>query len=777
MDYRRDKRVSWRVVFGLEEPGDRDWPLVRAAQLREVAIHARLPVVVHFIVTALILVQYRQLAPAGLLAAWGIFNLLLAVSIAHQPRRALRYESGAPRQAIAEIVFHAALVAASWCVPLLFFPAYADGSQLFGYMAATIALIGAVPVVMAAIPAAGLVTCAIAGSALAFSMHLIGLEIYASAALAYAACNALATALQGRSVLGRLRSEISHDKQTEVVDMLLRQNDGETSDWLWQIDARRSIVEPSERFVEAAGLAREDLDGLPLLRLLAGAGWEHGEIGEAVRKFAEQLQAGRPITDHLLPVEIGGEQRWWRISGVPRIDSGRRITGYRGVMADVTESEAAERRIHRMAHFDALTGLANRAHINELLQERIQRASDAGAICAMLMIDLDRFKAVNDSLGHPVGDRLLETVADRLRNALRPGDHCGRLGGDEFAMVIARVSSSQSLEERARRIIRLISEPYRIDGHVLHIGASIGSALYPKDGRSAPTLLRNADMALYRAKESGRGVHAGYDPKLLDKAERRRAVETELRKAIDGDEFSLAFQPVMTVGSNDPAGFEALLRWHNDRLGDVAPEEFLPVAEETRLIDALGAWVFEKACAEAVRWPERYRLAINLSAGQLRNPRLAETILATLDGCGLDPERLEVETTEAVLSRDHGATFENFDKLRARGVTVALDDFGTGYSTLSMIGQTRFSAIKIDKSFIHRAENGSEASIAVIKAVIAIADSLGIATVVEGVESHDQLALAASLGCRQAQGFFLGKPVSAEAVRAKIGEAPSEAAA
>ncbi|MCA1748153.1 MAG: EAL domain-containing protein [Sphingomonadales bacterium] len=674
-------------------------------------------------------------------------------------------------------MFHAALVSLSWCVPLLAFPAYGAPAQSIGYAAAAIALIGATPVVFAAVPLAGLLCCAIAGAGLAGAMHLIGYDNYAWAAIAYAAVNAVATALHGRKTITRLRGEIARNAQQELVDMLLRQNSGEQSDWLWQIDGRKCILDPSSRFAEAAGTEQSQLEGMPLLRLLGGAAWDEGRVNGELRDFAARLQRGRTFSDYMLRINLAGEDRWWKISGAPRIAPEGHISGYRGVMADVTESEANERETHHMAHFDALTGLANRSHINQLLQDQIQSASDGGKISAFLMIDLDRFKAINDTLGHPIGDELLKMVGARLESLTRPGDRCGRLGGDEFAMVIADVDSSHMLDERARQIITRLSQPYEVDGHVLHIGASAGSALYPKDGRSAPTLLRNADLALYRAKESGRGIHASYEPLLSRKAERRRAIELALRKAIEKDEFTLVYQPVMTLGLRDPAGFEALLRWRNDELGLVPPAEFLPIAEETRLIDSIGAWVFRHACKEAADWPERYRLAINLSAGQLRNPRLAEIILAALRQSGLAPKRLEIETTEAVLNTDNNSAFETFDILQKRGVTVALDDFGTGYSTLSMIGQARFTSIKIDKSFIHRAEHGSEASTAVIKAVIAMADSLGIATIVEGIESDDQLSLAASLGCRQAQGFFLGRPMPAEAVRAHIGMALDEAAA
>ena len=769
--------LRWRVLLGFASPDDRDWPLVRAAQLRAFDKHFRFPLLISPIAALLVIVQLWGAAPPALLLSWFMLQLISASFIYGALARRRDHAKGAPRSAVNRLVIQMTLAGIVWAIPLFSFAPYGNATQHIGYAAIALAIIGAAPAMCAAVPAAGIVLVTIVGSSLAFMLHSVGLDLLAIAALAYAACNVYALFHHGRSLLARLYDVIKHDRQNAVVGLLMGEREGESSSWIWQIDGRKCVVDPSHRFCEATGLDPAGLEGRPLLRLLAGPGWDTGDVGDDVRDFIARLQRGETFNELVLRVPIGTRMRFWKISGAPRIENGRAVTGYRGVIADVTESEASQRNIHRMAHFDALTGLANRTHFNELLHSRIAQASERGEIAACLMIDLDRFKAVNDTLGHPVGDRLLEMVAERLKSTLGKGDKCGRLGGDEFAMVLATVSSSTALDERARNIIRHLSQPYRVGDHQLHIGASIGSAIFPKDGRSAPTLLRNADLALYKAKESGRGVHAAFDPTLLRKAEHRRAVELALRSALANREFRLVYQPVYTLGSGAVAGYEALLRWDNETVGQVPPDRFLPIAEETRIIDPIGEWVVRTACAEAATWPDHMRLAINLSAGQLRNPRLADSILAALNGAGMSPDRLEIETTEAVLRKENETAFRTFDRLRKAGVTIALDDFGTGYSTLSLIGQTRFNSIKIDRDFIKTAEEGSEAGVAVIRAVIAMADSLGIATIIEGVETERQFALANQLGCRQVQGYFVSRPMSPEDLREGLSKRRDSAAA
>ncbi len=769
-------RLGWLEILGLRDPQDSSWRLVQGAQLREFSGSSLLPIVGVLLSAAFVAWQFWGVVPHGLMIAWLSVLALNTLSSAVSRRRNLRLQDGATRADVRRAVRHSAIYALFWAVPPLFFASVGSPEQILLVTTVSLVMMGAATLMLIAVPLAGIVTVCMIGGSLAIMLAGLGLPIFAGIAFSYAICLSYTLLVNGRALIARLCNDLTLDEQRDVVNLLLRQDNGQDSDWLWQIDGRKCIVDPSPRFVKGAGLKAEEIDGMPFFQLLAGADWEKGEVSEEIRQLVTKLQRGETFSEYTLPVKANGEQRWWKISGTPKLGRDRHVTGYRGVIADVTDRQATERQTHRMAHYDGLTRLPNRAHTNRLLHDRIAKAAGDNQPCAFLMIDLDRFKAINDTLGHPVGDRLLEQVARRLSGLAGPADKCGRLGGDEFAMVIAHPRSKTDLNRRARDIILALSKPYIVDEQTLYIGASVGSAVYPGDGRSAPTLLRNADLALYRAKESGRGIHAAYEPALLQKAEERRAIEGALRQALKNGEFHLVYQPVISVDSREIAGFEALLRWTNGELGTISPDRFIPIAEETRLIDPIGEWVFRTACAEAASWPEHYRLAINLSEGQLRNPRLAGDILSALSRSGLDPGRLEVETTESVLNKDNEQALRTFAKLRSLGVTAALDDFGTGYSTLSFIGKARFNSIKIDQNFIRTAQSGSRTSIAIIRAVVAMADSLDISTIVEGVENDAQFTLAKRLGCSQVQGYFLERPMEASAVKILVADRKEAAA-
>ncbi|QLC24718.1 EAL domain-containing protein [Parasphingopyxis algicola] len=770
-------QLGWLEILGLREPQDGEWKLVRAAQLRELSRNSLLPVVAVLLATLSSASLFWNSVPGEIMALWLIILFIGLVSIASARRANLKRTGGARRSDLMMAVANCTILGLFWSIPPIFFAQYGNMEQIITIAAFSLALMGATALMLNVVPLAGIMLNGMIGVSLSVMLFNQGLTLLAALTFSYGLCLTFTMLINGRSVIGRLRTDIALAEQREVVKLMLRQENSAESDWLWQVDARKCIIEPSQRFAAAASMDTAALEGMPLLDLLAGPEWRQEALSDEIRELLKKMQAGRTFSEFMLPVRIDDEERWWKISGTPRLSANRHVIGYRGVIADVTDREAIERRIYHMAHFDALTGLPNRAYTNDLLRDRIANAAANSQYCAFLMIDLDRFKAINDTSGHPIGDKLLEQVAERLNGLLRLGDKCGRLGGDEFAMVIANFRSSEDLDRRAREIIVRLSEGYTVEDQLLHIGASVGSAVYPKDGGTAAALLRKADLALYRAKGSGRGTHSPYEPALLHKAEERRAIESALREAIEKGELHLVYQPVVTLASREIAGFEALLRWTSPTLGEVPPEKFIPIAEETRLIDPIGEWVFREACSEAATWPDQYRLAVNLSAGQLRNPRLSEAIVSALSDSGLAPTRLELETTEAILSSDSEQAIQTFEQLRGLGVTMALDDFGTGYSTLGFIGRTSFNSIKIDRRFIRDAESGSKSSIAIIRAVIAMADSLGIATIAEGIENDQQYVIAEKLGVAQVQGYFLDRPMGREDVLNRIGAAPGRAVA
>nr|WP_208417823.1 EAL domain-containing protein [Sphingopyxis panaciterrae] len=558
----------------------------------------------------------------------------------------------------------------------------------------------------------------------------------------------------------RRAEETLHEKN-ETVSLLLREFEETSADWLWQTDNARRLVHVSPRLAYALGASTDGLEGVPLLQALSGDAWETGQFPRSLHDMAERMKRRESFSNLIVPVTIDGKPRWWELSASPRLDETGKFLGFRGVGSDVTEQRASAEQIAKMARFDNLTGLPNRLHLNEELARALKHATDAKSRCALLMIDLDRFKAVNDTLGHPVGDKLLAQVAARLKGMIERGMTCGRLGGDEFAVVMQDLPSALDAEELAQRIIAAISRPYVVDNHQLFVGASIGFAIGPQDGATVETLTRNADLALYKSKDKGGNHVAAYVASLHAQAEERRVMEQELRGALDRGEFELYYQPVVTAGDGTLNGFEALIRWHNQKLGNVSPGRFIPLAEDSRLISPIGEWVLRTACHEAMRWPSNLKVAVNVSAEQLTDPAFASVVVSALAQSGLTPERLEIEVTESVFLRDGGGAAQLLDQLISLGIRLSLDDFGTGYSSLGYLRKTQFSTIKVDRSFVVGAAKGSIESIAIIRAVVALADSLGMSTTAEGAETEVEVETLRALGCSNIQGYYYGRPMPA----------------
>jgi diguanylate cyclase (GGDEF)-like protein len=419
-----------------------------------------------------------------------------------------------------------------------------------------------------------------------------------------------------------------------------------------------------------------------------------------------------------------------------------------------------------MAHHDALTLLPNRLLYRENLKQNLARARRDQPI-SVLCLDLDDFKAVNDTLGHPVGDALLKVVAERLLKCVPDTDTVARLGGDEFAIVQAAGTQPVAAKMMAQQLIETIGEPYEIDGHSVVIGTSVGIALAPSDGDDPDELLKNADMALYRAKADGRGTYRFFEPKMDADMQARRLLEMDLRGALARNEFDLFYQPLVDVNAESINGFEALLRWRHPQRGLVPPTEFVPLAEEIGLISPIGAWVLKQACKDAATWPKDLRVAVNLSPVQFRSRALVLDVVAALGASGLAASRLELEITEAVMLQDTEATLATLAQLKALGLHISMDDFGTGYSSLSYLRRFPFDKIKIDQSFIRDLSVRPE-SLAIVRAVAGLGSTLGIATTAEGVETPDQLRAVRAEGCTQVQGFLLGLPVPASEIPAVL---------
>jgi diguanylate cyclase (GGDEF)-like protein/PAS domain S-box-containing protein len=439
------------------------------------------------------------------------------------------------------------------------------------------------------------------------------------------------------------------------------------------------------------------------------------------------------------------------------------------VVEDVTERREAEEKIAHLAHYDSLTNLPNRVLFRERLERELTKAAD-GHQFALFYIDIDEFKGINDSLGHHVGDELLKTVANRIRGCLKESDLIARLGGDEFAVVQTDVGSADEAADLVTRIHAAIRQPYQCLGHQLSTDASIGIALAPQDGIDHDQLIKNADLAMYAAKSSGRRTHRFFEPAMDASAKARLMMEQDLRQALLNGGFELHYQPVVHFSRNEVSGCEALLRWRHPERGMVSPAEFIPVAEDTGLINAIGDWVLRTACAEAATWPEHIRLAVNVSPVQLKNQTLALRIAGALAASGLKPCRLEIEITEAVLIRDDEAALAILHQLRDIGVRIALDDFGTGFSSLSYLKRFPFDKIKIDRCFVSDISE-VDASSSIVQAVVNIATALNMTTTAEGVETEAQRELLRKLGCNEMQGYLFSAPKPGAEVKRLFGTA------
>jgi diguanylate cyclase (GGDEF)-like protein len=439
------------------------------------------------------------------------------------------------------------------------------------------------------------------------------------------------------------------------------------------------------------------------------------------------------------------------------LDSNRRLE------AEVAQRKRSEARVQHMAYHDALTNLGNRLLLRENLEQRLVRLPERGETLAIVALGLDFFKTVNETLGPAVGDALLRKASERLRNEIGENDVLARLGGDEFGIVLGSLDEAEETGAIARRLIATLSAPYEIDGHQVVVGASAGITVCPGDGVETDRLLKNADLALYRAKTVGRGTFRFFEPEMDARAQARRALEADLRKALANGEFEIHYQPLVSLDSNRVSGFEALLRWHHPERGLIPPLDFIPLAEEIGLIAPVGEWVLREACAQATTWPDEIKLSVNLSPVQFKGGRLAQTVMGALAASGLAPNRLDLEITEMVLLHDDEGNRATLHRLRDLGIGISIDDFGTGYSSLSYLRSFPFDKIKIDKSFVRDLSSRLDCD-AIIRAVAGLGATLGVTTTAEGVETEEQLEKLRERGCGEVQGYLFSRPIPAAEV-------------
>jgi len=560
-------------------------------------------------------------------------------------------------------------------------------------------------------------------------------------------------------------SQMATDRDGQLA--LLRVAVDHMSQGLCMFAPDRKLIMSNKRYAELYGIPpgrmRPGMDLAEILasRIAAGNVPAMGQDAyiERMREIANRRQPAETIIEQT-------DGRVFLLGYVPLANG-----GWVATHQDITDRRLAEAKIAHMARHDALTKLPNRTSFREQLEQALARVK-RGEMIAVLCLDLDRFKGINDTLGHHFGDLLLAEVANRLRNCVRETDTVSRLSGDEFAILQVALKEPAEATNLARRIVDAFAEPYDLEGHQAAVGTSVGIAIAPVDGSDPDQIMRNADLALYRAKADGRGTYRFFEPEMDNRMQARRALEADLKRAIAEHEFTLHYQSIVNLKSKQIGAFEALLRWNHPTRGMIEPADFIPLAEEAGLIVPLGEWVIRQACRDAVSWPEHIRVAVNLSPVQLRSGNLVPTVAAATTSSGLEPARLELEITETVMIQDIEATLETLNKLRAIGVRISMDDFGTGYSSLSHLRKFPFDTIKIDRSFVHDMGVGED-TVAIVRAVSALGKSLGMTTTAEGVETAEQLERVESEGYTEVQGFLFSRPAPASEIANLLAKNPS----
>ena len=546
----------------------------------------------------------------------------------------------------------------------------------------------------------------------------------------------------------QLKTNADMGSASESASLLLQEYEQRGVGWLWQVDGENRVTYISSRMTALLGKPASALLGHSLPALLGG----NAELGRI-------LLEKQPFNSLEMELKTARGTRWVSIAGDPIIDTAGRFEGFRGVGSDITEIRHTQERLTHLANVDVLSGLPNRGRVRQLLGEALRQATVSNVPCAIMFLDLDGFKPVNDTFGHPKGDAVLQAVAKRLVEQVGPDGHVGRMGGDEFAIVVTDAQSRKKVEMLADSIIRSVAEPYMIDQTEIRIGVSVGCAFGPIDGATVDDLILKADLALYQAKDAGRGVAKYFSAELQSEQDDRVRLETDLRNAIAAKQFHLMFQPLVSAKTQNLIGFEALIRWNHPQRGLIPPPVFIPVAEESGLMGAIGEWVIEEACRAIASWPEPITVAINISPKQIVMPSLPNMVSQALSRYRVPGNRLELEVTEGVFLGAENATLDTLKRLRALGVGIALDDFGTGYSSIGYLNKAVFHKLKIDGSFVREAGTRPE-NVAIIQSIVQLAKSFRMNVTAEGVETAEDFERMRDLGVDTIQGYLFGRPLS-----------------
>jgi diguanylate cyclase (GGDEF)-like protein len=777
-----DKRIDdWRqrclaLIHEVVPDESVDGPIARHFRARQIqALLNILPLITvgNAINTITICWSLWETVPRWLLAIWcmvGVFSLTVA---AFWWRRMIvpGLRTTASRRSVQFIVWQVLFFSMAWAsLPVGLFPSL-DHTGAMLVACVTVGMIcGGAFMLSPMAPAALTYVLALAvlcGGGLFFSPYggsgalMLLLAVYVVIMCGVVLAN-------GQIFMSRLRAEAETERQKQLIDLLLRDFEEHASDWLWEISPTGHLRHVSSRLAQCFDMTAKVLQQRPFTEIIAGILPPDDDDAEAaLNRMTTCIRLGQPFRDMEVTVEVRHEIQCWSLTAKPLYDEHGRSAGWRGIGADITQARRARDELARMANFDALTGLANRHRFSAELGRLALDPHMPRRPCALVYLDLDNFKHVNDSLGHAVGDQLLRRVAGRLKTCVAEGDLLARLGGDEFALLSWRYASQDEASALAERLVTLMSEPCQLDDAMVEVRASVGVALAPRDGADPQSLLQCADLALYAAKAAGRNTYRFFQSEMGESARARVRLQHELGQALMAKQFTLHFQPQTRLDTGEVIGFEALVRWQHSERGLIGPGEFIPVAEETGQIVPLGNWVLREACRAAAKWPSHLRVAVNLSAVQFRSSAVIDLVDEALAESGLAPERLEVEITESALIEDHDGAHATLTALRSRGVRVALDDFGTGYSSLAYLKRFPMDKLKIDGMFVRSLDCDQDAQ-AVVTAIISLARALRLDTTAEGIETAEQLVMLKALGCDDVQGFLISRPMPATEIPAYL---------
>ncbi|MCB1417907.1 MAG: EAL domain-containing protein [Notoacmeibacter sp.] len=727
--------------------------------------------------TGALMTTFVMMAPGRVLDLLLWFGAFLALSVYVRGGRTVRKTFGIKRekrtahQRLALLSVQIMCAGALWCVaPILFYPGSSPEQQMI--MTLVVAgVMGTGAIAMKAMPnLAGAFSALVSiGLIIGVGMESASVSLAAVLLVAFYFTSVMHSVNEtGRIFVDRLVKQFEIEKSKELFTMLFRDFEDSTSDWMWEINHDMSISHVSPQFFKDERTRGFPLHGRSIRYTLKDPNVpEHKRANARMpRALTEALAHRRPFRDVVAAVMIGNKWRYWKISGRPVYAPDGSFQGMRGACSDITESHSASNRLEFLAMHDALTGLPNRENFGGVLNHALETYRRSGTGFALMAMDLDKFKMVNDTLGHQAGDEVLACVARRLERFTGETVTVSRFGGDEFCLLVVGEGAERRARVMAGSILDAIAVPMEITSGKVEIGCSIGVALAPGDGVNQEALHRNADLALYRAKGEARSAFRFFEPAMDAVARKQQELEYELRSALRKNEFELYFQPLADARTGKIVCHETLLRWNSEKFGRVPPDEFIRIAEKSGLIEEIGEWVIRHACMEAAKWPDGCRVAVNLSPRQMEGFRILDVVASALSDSRLIPSRLELEVTESVLETDPEHAAGLLRSIRALGSRISLDDFGTGYSSLSYLVRFPIDKLKIDRSFVQGAESSTQ-NLAIIRAIVSLARTMNVKITAEGVETAEQAAMLRDEGIDELQGYLISRPRPAAHVNAE----------